>query len=80
MPYSMTFTESQYEHLMTHLFAVLRNVERAAYLLCRTWVASCETRLLVRSTASIRIGSDCCHRAWHDHTLSFFRSGNETRA
>jgi len=48
MRYTMTFLESAYDELLTHLWAD-RSVERAAYLLCRVVRSSNEVRLLVRS-------------------------------
>jgi molybdopterin/thiamine biosynthesis adenylyltransferase len=48
MTYSLTFTEALYEQLTAHLFPGSTDLERAAYLLCRTSVTPHETRLLVR--------------------------------
>jgi len=48
MRYTMTFLESTYDELLTHLWAD-RTVEQAAYLLCRIVRSSNEVRLLIRS-------------------------------
>jgi molybdopterin/thiamine biosynthesis adenylyltransferase len=47
MKYSISFTEADYNQLLSHLFPD-RTTERAAYLLCRFSVTDLETRFLVR--------------------------------
>lgn len=47
MRYTLTFNESDYYQLTSHLF-VDRLVERAAYALCKLSITDIETRLLVR--------------------------------
>lgn len=53
MQYSLTFTETQYDQLTTHLFEGPADVERAAYLLCRLSVTATQTRLLVREVLPV---------------------------
>ena len=47
MNYSVNFLQSDFEDLQAHLFSA-KNVERAAYLICRISISEKETRLLVR--------------------------------
>jgi molybdopterin/thiamine biosynthesis adenylyltransferase/proteasome lid subunit RPN8/RPN11 len=52
MRYTLTFVQEDHDRLVGHLFAV-PEVERAAYLLCRTSVTGSEIRLLVREVIPV---------------------------
>lgn len=81
MSYSLAFTETLYDQLMTHLFSGSDGIERAAYLLCRTAIGREDTRLLVREVLPVP-ESEVAKASAHGMTIpsvSFTRAMKRSR-